>query len=133
MHTHLQPTKKELRQFGFIMGLMIVLLFVIFFPWLFTYDVPRWPGVAAGILWTVALIFPMGLKLIYLGWMKFAFVLGWINTRLILGLMFYLILTPIGLLMRMLGKKPIKVFPANVKNYRHLSQQHTTERFKYPF
>ena len=34
------------------------------------------------------------LRPIYVGWMKFAFVLGWINTRLILGLFFYLILTP---------------------------------------
>jgi hypothetical protein len=36
--------------------------------------------------------------------MKFAFVLGWINTRILLGIFFYLILTPIGLIMRISGK-----------------------------
>ncbi len=41
---------------------------------------------------------------VYLGWMKFAFVLGWINTRILLGLFFYLVVTPIGLGMRLFGK-----------------------------
>ena len=39
--------------------------------------------------------------------MKFAFVLGWINTRLILGIFFYLILTPVGLIMRLFGRDPL--------------------------
>jgi uncharacterized protein involved in cysteine biosynthesis len=36
-------------------------------------------------------------------WMKFAAVLAWINTRLILIAMFYLVFTPIGLIMRLFG------------------------------
>jgi uncharacterized protein involved in cysteine biosynthesis len=35
--------------------------------------------------------------------MKLAFVLAWINTRLILWIIFYLVFTPIGLVMRLLG------------------------------
>ena len=44
------------------------------------------------------------LRPLYVGWMKFAFVLGWVNTRILLGLFFYLILTPIGLVLRLTGK-----------------------------
>ena len=51
------------------------------------------------LLW--AIILPKTLKLFYLAWMRFAFVLGWVNTRIILILMFYLIFTPFGLLMRL--------------------------------
>ena len=36
--------------------------------------------------------------------MKFAHALGWINTRLLLGLFFYLVLTPAALILRLLGK-----------------------------
>ena len=43
------------------------------------------------------------MKPIHVGWMKFAFVLGWINTRILLGTFYYLILTPIGLVMRAFG------------------------------
>jgi uncharacterized protein involved in cysteine biosynthesis len=34
--------------------------------------------------------------------MKFAFVLGWVNTRIIITLIFFLVVTPIGLIMRIL-------------------------------
>jgi hypothetical protein len=44
------------------------------------------------------------MKPIHIGWMTFAFALGWINTRILLGIFFYLILTPIGVVMRLLGK-----------------------------
>jgi multisubunit Na+/H+ antiporter MnhG subunit len=36
--------------------------------------------------------------------MKFGEVAGWVNTRLILGLLFYLIITPIALLLKLIGK-----------------------------
>jgi len=43
------------------------------------------------------------LKPVYAAWMSFASVLGWINTRIILAILFYLVLTPMGLAMRLLG------------------------------
>ena len=47
------------------------------------------------------------LRPIYIVWMKFAAGLAWVNTRLILGIFFYLVLTPVGLIMRVLGKDPL--------------------------
>jgi hypothetical protein len=47
------------------------------------------------------------LRPVYVLWMKFAFILGWVNTRLILGIFFYGILTPIGLIMRLFGWDPL--------------------------
>ena len=44
------------------------------------------------------------LQPVYTVWMKFAHVLAWINTRILLGLFFYLVLTPVGVVMRLLGK-----------------------------
>ncbi|MCM8795353.1 MAG: SxtJ family membrane protein [Candidatus Omnitrophica bacterium] len=43
------------------------------------------------------------LKPIYIFWMRLASVLGWINTRLILFIIFYLVFTPIGLGIRLFG------------------------------
>lgn len=43
------------------------------------------------------------LKPIYIIWMRFAYILAWINTRLILMIMFYLVFTPIGLGMKLFG------------------------------
>jgi membrane-associated phospholipid phosphatase len=43
-------------------------------------------------------------KPVYLIWMRLAFVLSWINTRLVLLVVFYLVLTPTGLVMKLMGK-----------------------------
>ena len=46
------------------------------------------------------LVFPTALAPVFKIWMKFAHILGWINTRLILGVFFYLILTPVSTVMK---------------------------------
>ncbi len=48
-----------------------------------------------------AVTIPALLKYFYIAWMKFAFILSWFNTRLLLCVIFYLIFSPIGLLMRL--------------------------------
>ena len=67
---------------------------------------PSWQWFAAGgafFLITGLFLVPV-LRPVYIGWMKFAQVLGWINTRILLGVFFYLVLTPIGVLLRLFGK-----------------------------
>lgn len=44
------------------------------------------------------------LKPLYIFWMRLGFVLGWINTRIILLVVFYLVVTPIALIMRLMRK-----------------------------
>ena len=60
-----------------------------------------------GLLVLAGLIRPVWLKYVYRGWMKFAFAAGWFNTRLILSLMFYLVMTPVAALLRLFGKHPL--------------------------
>ncbi|MFN0157105.1 MAG: SxtJ family membrane protein, partial [Bacteroidota bacterium] len=64
----------------------------------------QWLVGASGFFLVTGLFIHPILRPIYIGWMKFAFVLGWINTRILLGVFFYLIITPTGLLMRLFGK-----------------------------
>ena len=46
----------------------------------------------------LALVWPRSLTQVYRLWMTVGEVLGWINTRIILGVLFYLLFTPMGLL-----------------------------------
>jgi Saxitoxin biosynthesis operon protein SxtJ len=61
--------------------------------------------VAVGVA-VVGLIFPFAAKYIHLGWMGIAKVLGFINSHIILGLIFFLFLTPLALIRR-LGRKDL--------------------------
>ncbi len=102
MTDRIPGTRKEVRKFGY--------LFAVVFSIIAAYTLYRgsshWPWfLGAAILFLIAGIaaYP-ALRPVYVGWMKFAFVLGWINTRILLGLMFFLVFTPIGLVLRLMGK-----------------------------
>jgi hypothetical protein len=98
-------TPKEIRNFGLLFT-AVSLILAAFSAYKGNTTWPWLAGVAFFFL-TTGLFAHSILRPIYVGWMKFAFVLGWINTRLILGLFFYLILTPVGLVMRLFGHDPL--------------------------
>ena len=41
-------------------------------------------------------------------WWRFAQALGWINSRVLLTLFFFVVLTPVGIVMRLLGRNPLR-------------------------
>ncbi len=67
---------------------------------------PYWYA-ASGFFAFFAAAAPMALLPLYRVWVKFAAALAWFNTRLLLGLVFYAVITPIGLAMRLLGAAPL--------------------------
>lgn len=67
----------------------------------------QWLAGAAGLFLCLGLVAPVVLRPVYLAWMYLARVLGWVNTRLLLGLVFYTLFTVIGLTMRLLGRDPL--------------------------
>ena len=99
-------TRKQLRSFGFTVGGIFALIAL--WPLVIRAEDPRWWAVVvAGCLLVPAVVFPRSLTWVYKGWMALGHVLGWINTRIILGFIFYLIVTPIGIIRRWLGKDPM--------------------------
>lgn len=102
-----QPDKKELRNFGFITGGLTPVFFGLLLPWLFERDFPKWPWIVAAVLIVLALALPMTLKPVYRIWMTIGKCLGWVNTRIILSIMFYLIILPTGVVLRLFGKDPM--------------------------
>jgi O-antigen/teichoic acid export membrane protein len=99
-------TSKQLRSFGLTVGGIFGLIAL--WPLIIRAEDPRWWAlVAAGCLLVPAAVFPNNLRWVYKGWMALGYVLGWINTRIILGFIFYFIVTPIGIVRRWMGKDPM--------------------------
>ncbi|MFH1191633.1 MAG: SxtJ family membrane protein [Candidatus Omnitrophota bacterium] len=48
------------------------------------------------------------LKYIYILWMRLAYILSWINTRILLGIIFYLVFSPVGLFVRLFRIDPLE-------------------------
>jgi multisubunit Na+/H+ antiporter MnhG subunit len=52
-----------------------------------------------------ALAVPIVVKPVFILFLYIAHVLGWVMTRVILSVLFYLVITPIGLILKLFGKK----------------------------
>ena len=93
---------RELRNFGLLVGAVLVALGLLFllrgkarYPYFLA------PGV---LLLVLGAVFPRGLRYAYVAWMCLAIVLGFVVSTVILTLFFVLVITPIGLTARLLGK-----------------------------
>jgi hypothetical protein len=112
----LKTAKRDLRKFGLLVGFVFAALGTLawargrgYYPFLFV------PGAT---LMFVAAAFPLSLKYVYLGWMFLAFVLGFIMSHVILGVLFFLVITPIGLVARLAGKDFLRTkLERNAKSY----------------
>ena len=95
--------RKALRSFGLLMACVLLL----FGGWLWWKSAATWPWVlsAAAVLAIVGLATPAVLKPFHKGWMILALIMGWVMTRVVLTLVYYLVLTPIGFLGRAFGEQ----------------------------
>ncbi len=130
-------TKSDLRKFGFIMGGMIALIFGLIFPWIgdkTSETWPIWPFIIMSVFWTIALVAPQILRPVNDIWLKIGNILGFINTRIILGLMFFVMIFPIGLLLKIFGKDSMdRKLDKDAKTYRKITKQRNKEHLEKPF
>lgn len=102
------PTRRELRQFG--------LLCLAIFGGMAAYGYlqggsglgTRLLAGAAVVGGTLGVLAPQALRPIFVGWLIAAFPIGWTVSHLLLGIIFFCVLTPIGLLLRVLGHDPMQ-------------------------
>ena len=129
-----QFSPKELRDFGLIMAGMLILMFGFVLPWIFSFSTPYWPFIAALVFAVVALLRPVLLGPVNRIWLKISDVLGWINTRLVMGVMFFLLIAPIGILMRLLGKDTLsKKLSDEQTSYRIITKVRDKKHLEKPF
>tara|TARA_B100000686_G_scaffold353432_1_gene459022 strand:- start:638 stop:1039 length:402 start_codon:yes stop_codon:yes gene_type:complete len=129
-----KPDKKCLRIFAVSTSSFIGLSFGLLLPYVFKYDFPFWPWVICFFLSLTAAAVPVFLGPFYQIWMKLVFILGRFNATIIMGVIFYFVVTPIGLLMRLAGRNPIKrKFNDSLTSYRIPSAPVKSDDFHYPF
>ncbi len=105
----IDTSRKALRSFGWVVGAVLLGIAAVVWwrrDWTATGAVV-WLGGIGGALVALGLLAPALLRPLYRVWMALAVVLGFVMTRVILTLVFYLVLTPIGLLLRLFGKDPL--------------------------
>jgi len=100
---HHEATNRDYRKFGILVGLILAGIFGFLIPYIKRNEVNVWLLGIGLTLFVAGLVFPAILKYPYILWMRIGELLGWINTRIILGIIFYVLITPIGLLKKIFG------------------------------
>jgi hypothetical protein len=134
--TTVTPDRAELRKFGLIFGTLVIGAFGLLIPWIWDLEiaVTKWPWPLGGffILW--ALVHPGSLGPVYRVWMKFGHAIGWFNTRLILGLVFFAIFFPVAVALKLLRKDPMaRKLDAGANSYRVASKAPPREQLERPY
>src|SRR5204863_8624325 len=125
--------KRELKRFGFLLGTFVVMVFA-GIPLLRQHIVLSWPWLIAAILWVPALIAPRTLVYLQRGWTWLGKGLGWLNTRVILSLLYFLVVVPFGLVMRLAGRDPMRrKFEPAAASYRVAGNARRTMHLEQPY
>ena len=113
----IENKKKNLREFGIVFGIGIPLIFGFLMPKLARHEIRLWTFYLGFIFVFLSLVYPKSLFWPYKLWMKTGHILGWINSRLILGIVYILILMPISVIMKLTSYKPLKKIDRNLNSY----------------
>ena len=125
-----------LRQFGLLLSLFIALIFGVILPFYLEaqiFAIEYW-GSACVLIMLVALGLPGLIRWIYIPWMAMSLFIGHIINTIILATVFYLLITPMGILMKIVGNDPMsRSLDKNALTYRKKSNTFNKNNFERPF
>lgn len=125
---------KALRQFALIFAAIVVVVFGIVIP-LLTGNGFIWiPWAIGGVFVMWGLSAPATVRPFYRLWMRFGMLMGAIVNRVVLGIVFYLILLPFGLVFRIRGIDPLRrKWDLKLESYRVISDDQDPKHMNRPF
>jgi len=114
-----KPKSKQLQNFGKIALVMTVIISLLLY--LLKGVAIKWLLIICAFGFIVFIISMISLKLtkmIYLGMILLTMPIGWVVSFIVLAAFYYLLLAPLGLFFRLIGRDPLyRKFDSNAKSY----------------
>ncbi len=127
---HTGPANPE-KSFGVSVGIVLCVI-AAFLVWRGRIARAEVIGGIGAVLLVLGLVHPPLLKYPSAAWWRFSRALGYVNARVLLSIIFFLILTPLGLFWRLTGKDPLArrrrnwsgwaVYPVRYKDAKHFDR-----------
>ena len=111
-------SKKQLKEFGYLIGIGFPLIIGYLIPILAGHDFRIWTLWIGIPILLLGILSPYKLNKPYKVWMLIGEGLGWINSRIILGIVFLLVLQPIAFSMKIFGYDPLRKNKLNLSSYK---------------
>ena len=104
------------RAFGLVFGAVFAIIAL--WPWVFGGRIRIWSAVVGALFVVVAWLWPAVLAPLNRVWTRFGLLLHRVVSPVVLGVMFFVVITPMGLVMRALGKDPLRLrLDRNARSY----------------
>lgn len=124
----------ELRKFGLSTGAIVAVLFGMVIPWIWDLRYPLWPWIILAVLGGWGLIAPASLLPVYRNWMRFGLLISKITTPIIMGIVFFAVIMPVGVVMRIFGWDPMsRKFDDGLESYRVDSDHISVSTLEKPY
>ena len=120
-------SKKELREFGLIIGFGFPIIIGWIIPLIWGHGFKPWTIFFGAPFLLFAISNPNLLYYPYKSWMVFGEILGWINSKIIFGIIFFIILIPISFTMKIFGYDPLKLKKRGKNSYKEFKNQINSE------
>ncbi len=114
-----KPSDRDLRWFA--IGQFLGVGFIAAELWVYLFGYWKISGLmlaASAIVAISGLVLPQSIRWVYVGWMVAVFPIGWVISHLLLAAIFFGVIMPIGLILRVLGRDPMqKSFDRSASTY----------------
>ena len=111
-------SKKQLRDFGFLIGFGLPLIVGWLIPSITGHGFRAWTLWISIPTLVIGVLSPRILRKPYQAWMQLGHLLGYVNSRIILGLVFIAVLQPIAFVMRAFGYDPLRAKKSNLLSFK---------------
>lgn len=108
-------SSRQLRDYGFIMGAAVAIIFGVY-PWaILKKTLVCWPFYVLGMFWSVAVVYPKILAPLYKIWMTVGHALGKVNSTVILTLCYFILFVPVAGLFRLIRRDRLQRYPSRAE------------------
>ena len=120
-----KKSKKQLREFGFLFSFLLIFFIGLIIPVIFGHSFRAWTLWVGAPIIIISVIHPNSLQLPYIAWIKLGNILGWVNSHIILSIIFIFVLLPIALLMRINGYNPLYKKLSNKNSFKENTENNS--------
>ena len=116
-----------LKEFGILIGIVFPLFIGWFLPFIYGHGFRKWTLIIGLISFFIGILKPSLLIYPYKFWIKLGNFLGFINSHVILGIVFFVVLFPISLIMRLFGYDPLNKKLDKLETFKINNSKHKTD------
>ena len=129
------PSSNELKKFGMIFSVFLAIFFGVILTFVFkkNINIYYW-AVPVVIIFLLSIVLPKSLKYLFLLWMTIAYIIGRINATIILSVVFFLLITPVSFILKLLGKDYMdKKYNKEISTYRIETKNRSSKHMEKPY